>query len=62
MNGKISQVKATLNRPIWAGGRTLYLGELICFALAVLVWYFHLLGNWSAYVALAVIIIAMIIW
>lgn len=61
-NPTVNKVTGTLNRPIWKGGRTLYTGEIICFALAVILWYFHLLGKWSAYAALGILLLAMIIW
>ena len=58
----VSKVTGSLSRPLWAGGRTLTLGELLCFAIAVLIWYFHWLGKWSAYVALGILLLAAIIW
>lgn len=62
-NATVSKLTGTLNRPMWQGGRTLYLGELIVFALAIAVYYFKLLGaTWSLWVAFIMMLLAMIIW
>lgn len=62
-NATVEKVKGTLNRPVWSGGRTLYLGEIICLIIAALVFYFKPLGRWvSLAIAVAVIVLAMVIW
>lgn len=65
VNPTVSKVTGTLNRPIWSGGRTLYLGEIICFliALALLFWKNRpVLKSVWFWVAAAIILLAMIIW
>jgi membrane protein YdbS with pleckstrin-like domain len=61
-NATVEKVKSTLNRPVWSGGRTLYLGEIVCLVIAALLYFFHPLGKWSRYIALAIVVLAMIIW
>ena len=57
-----NKVTGVLSRPLWAGGKTLTMGELLCWAIAVAIWYFHFLGKWSAYAALGVLLLSAIIW
>jgi len=61
-NATVAKARTMLNRPLWAGGHTLTLGELIFIAIAAVCWYFHVLGKWSAYLALAILVLAFIIW
>jgi hypothetical protein len=59
-----SQIKATLNKPLW-GGKTLYLGEMASLGAAIVLAYFFakpLLHNVWFWVVLAVCVLAMIVW
>lgn len=62
MGATMEKAKGVLNRPVWSGGRTLYLGEIICLAIAALLYYFVPLGKWSRYFAIAIVVLAMIVW
>jgi len=63
---KVSErIKGFVNKPVWSGGQTLHVGELITFtiALALIFW----LGKVSiksmwVWVALIALFIAMIVW
>lgn len=54
----IEKAKSLLYRKVW-GERSLTLGELICFAIALILFFKPILGKWSKWVAIAVIFIGM---
>lgn len=62
----LEQATAYLNKPVWRGGRTLHIGELIVFAAALGILYWQR-GKFSfknvyVWIALIMILLAMIIW
>jgi len=59
------RIKQTLNKPVWQGGRTLHIGELAVFIIALLIlWWQKIapLKNMWFWLAMLMILVAMIIW
>jgi len=61
----MEKVKETLDKKVWQGGRTLHVGELIVFAIALALIFWKkrdALKSWWVLLALAMLLVAMIIW
>jgi len=56
----------TLNKPVWKGGRTLHIGEIAVFIIALIIlwWQRGKFGfkNFWVWIAFIAILLAMIIW
>lgn len=61
----MSQIAEILERPVWEGGKTLHMGEVLCFivALALIFWLGKVsMKSWYVWGGLLLMLVAMILF